>query len=264
MAGWMRTALAIGLAALTAGAAAAVDLPPVPELPPADAAQNFGGFYLRGDVGGGFEPAPALHVEPAPGAAAVLPPPPTPSIGASSLTPSATADLGFGYRLNAWARFDATLEYRGGARLTSSAFPWRDPAPGRGDVSAVVGLLNAYVDLPGLWGITPFIGAGAGLAVNALSGFSTGGGAFANGSETNFAWALMAGLDYEIAPGLALEFSYRRLDLGAVATGAFSCLPGGGAFCGAGALASRHGLVSNDIRVGLLWTVGPAPAPARD
>jgi len=292
-----RLALAAGLAALPAGAAWAVDLPPAPELPAAGPAHDFSGFYLRGDVGVGFEPAPTLRVEPSPIASGLLSPYATQSFGNTSLSPSAMADVGVGYQPNDWLRFDATLEYRGGARL-KSAYALNDPAwPAfggplhyaasvRGNVAALVGLLNGYVDLPGLWGLTPFVGAGVGFAVNALSGFSTdgvaydaqgavgaSGGAFASGSQTNFARALMAGLDYEIAPGVALELSYRRLDLGKVATGGFSCfLVGalGAALCSAGepVLASRHALASNDLRLGLIWTLGedaaPPPILARD
>jgi len=284
MARWTELTLAAGLAALPAATADAVDLPPVPELPPAGPAHDFGGFYLRGDFGEGFEPAPTLKIEPPP-AAGVLSPYAAQGFGNPSLSPSAMADVGVGYKPNDWLRFDVTLEYRGGASL-KSAYALNDPASPafgaasmRGNVSALVGLFNGYIDLPGLWGVTPFVGAGVGFAVNALSGVSMGGaywtqagglrpaaGAFARGAETNFAWALMAGLDYEIVPGIELELSYRRLDLGRVATGGFSCLAGGAfgaVLCGTGApvLSARHALASNDIRISLIWAMGEAAAP---
>ena len=96
--------------------------------------------------------------------------------------------------------------------------------------------MNGYVDLGSYWGATPFVGAGIGVADNALSSVSDQGfaipsagaaypvgGDFSNASSTRFAWALMAGLDFDIAPNLRLELSYRYLNLGAIAVGGLHC-----------------------------------------
>ena len=154
----------------------------------------------------------------------------------------------------------------------------------RADVSSVVGLVNGYLDLPTFWMVTPFVGAGLGFAANSISGFTdqgfgyssygalgSSGGYFSNHVQTNFAWALMAGLDFAIAPNLKLELGYRYLNLGKIETGGSNCLAGaaGGVFsaanCNGGvsnSIQSRSTIASNDIRIGLLWTLGaPALAP---
>ena len=57
-----------GLAAVLSGWARAADLPPAPSLPEAESGPAaFGGWYLRGDVGGGVNTtAPELKVAPGP------------------------------------------------------------------------------------------------------------------------------------------------------------------------------------------------------
>ena len=203
-------------------------------------------------------------------------------------------DAGVGYQFNSWFRMDGTLEYRWGANLHSlhtlndvaspyfnnGALQYADFY--RADVSSVVGLVNAYVDLPTFWMVTPFVGAGLGFAANSVSGFTdqgfgyasnygplgSSGGYFSNHTQTNFAWALMAGLDFALTPNLKLELGYRYLNLGKIATGGSNCLAGasGGVFsasCNGGVssfIQSRGAIASNDIRIGLLWTLGePAP-----
>lgn len=66
-------------------------------------------------------------------------------------------------------------------------------------------------------------------------------GAAGNGSRTSFAWALMAGFDYDVAPNMTLEFGYRFLDYGSIKTSGWHSLPetGGGSSlqnCNGGAL----------------------------
>ncbi len=275
---WRAFALAAGVSLSAGEAALAVGLPPAPDLPPATAAsEEFSGWYLRGDLGAGFETAP----DPGSRTGGV-----TPSLALPLLSPfavsafhgatpaaSGTIDAGAGYVFNPWFRMDATLEYRFGGRLRSLYAidePSRLAAYGRvrAGVSSLVALVNGYVDLGNYWGATPFVGAGVGVADNALSGVSdaglafsgTGaavpaGGLFSNASRTHFAWALTAGLDFDVAPNLKLELSWRYLDLGAVALGGASAR-------------SRGALASNDVRIGLVWLLdapqaAPAPVVAR-
>ncbi len=282
-------ALGLALSLRGGGGAFAVDLPPAPDLPAASAAEDFSGWYLRGDVGAGFEAPPNLA--PAAGwtAAAAIGSASTGAVGSfrgAALSPSGTIDAGVGYVLNSWFRTDATLEYRFGGSF-SSLYSIADPAhpfdpvlaSGRigAGVSSLVALLNGYVDLGNFWGMTPFVGAGIGVADNALSGVSDAGfalngagaavptgGLFANGAATNVAFALMAGIDVDLAQNLKLEIGYRYLNLGSVALGAAHCVAGPPACSGAAVAArSRGTLASNDVRVGLVLLVGePPPAPA--
>ena len=92
-------------------------------------------------------------------------------------------DFGVGYRFNPWFRMDGPLEYRRGANL-QSLYTLTDPVNPtfggptqfadvyRANVSSFVGLANGYVNL-GTWhGVSPFVGAGVGLAENNVFGFS--------------------------------------------------------------------------------------------
>ena len=185
----LQTFAAAALVAVTGGGLArAVDLPPAPALPPAETSSSaFSGWYLRGDLGAGIETAPKLGA--ASGAlTAGIPLPRLSPFAVSSfpnttLSPSGTIDVGVGYVLDPWLRMDATLEYRFGGELRSTA-AIEDPAPPgagflstdrlRGSVSSIVALVNGYVELGNFWGATLFVGAGIGVADNALSGVSDG------------------------------------------------------------------------------------------
>ena len=281
----------------------AADLPPAPKLPPPDpapAADVGGGWYLRGDVGiGANAAAPALQNAPDPLSAGItsgyISSSASQAFNNTTLSPFGMVDVGAGYRFNDWFRVDGTFEYRGGANL-QSLYTLTDPASPiyggpaqnadfyRADVSSYVGLVNGYVNVGSWFGISPFIGAGLGVADNKVGGFTdqnlafadysalgASGGYFGNGSKTAFAWALMAGLDFNVSRNLKLEFSYRYLNYGSIATGASNCLTGGssGAFsattCTGGvshSISSSNRLASNDFRLGLIYTLGEAPPAA--
>jgi len=273
-----RLALA-GIAAASSGWARAADLPPAPSLPPQSPAEaEFGGWYLRGDAGVGLNStAPALQIAPDPIAAGVADGfasgAATETFDNAMLSPFGMIDFGAGYQFSSWFRADATLEYRAGANLRSSyaltapASPYDGGSAQyadlyRADVASFVGLVNGYAS-PGTWfGFTPFLGAGVGLADSKASGV-----AFANASKMSFAWALMAGVDFDLAPNFKLELGYRYLSYGAIGGGGSSCLTGEGgatflaANCRAGVantISSRNRLASNDFRLGLIYLIGEA------
>ncbi len=295
---WKGLALAAGAAIASGALARAADLPPAPTLPASAPVEDFSGWYLRGDVGVGIDEAPELQNRPdriATGVSSgLLSPYSSQGFNNTTLSPSSMVDFGAGYRFNDWFRMDTTLEYRWGAKpqsrytLNDAANPAHGGGPlqyadfYRANLASVVGLVNGYVDLPGLWGVTPFIGAGIGFADNTLSGFTDQGfgdasyrslgpvsGYFSNGSKTSLAWALMAGLNFAISPNLKLELGYRYLNYGSISTGGSHCLAGAALSarsCNGGVMntiSSRNELASNDIRLGLIWTLGePAIAPA--
>lgn len=269
-----------GVAAASCGWARAADLPPAPSLPPPSPAEaEFGGWYLRGDVGVGVNStAPELKTSPDPivaggfisGAA-------TRAFDKTTLSPFGMVDIGAGYQLSSWFRVDATLEYRAGADLQSRS-ALTDGGPelyansDRADVASIVGLVNGYANLGTWYGFSPFLGAGVGFADNRLSGFtgqnlgyadypSPGSVGYANGSRTSFAWALMAGVDFNISANLRLELGYRYLNFGSIATGGSSCGTFSIASCGcvANTISSRNRLASNDFRLGLIYLIGEAP-----
>lgn len=255
------------IAAASCGWAKAADLPPAPSLPPASPAEGeFGGWYLRGDAGGGVNAtAPELKTAPGPLAS----PTATQAVWRPSLSPYGMADVGAGYQATSWFRADATIEYRGGASLRSSAtYAWAGFAQTgdafRADVASFVGLVNGYVSPVAWYGFSPFLGAGVGFADNRLSSVSVSrpgwNGGFASGSRLSFAWAAMAGVDYDLTARLKLELSYRYLSYGTGATGGADAYPGL-----AGSISSRNRLASNDFRLGLIYLIGEAsPVAAPD
>jgi len=207
-----------------------------------------------------------------------------------SLSVSELFDIGIGYQINNWLRFDVTGEYRGGGHfqaLEQVAIPsigYQNADFYRGDVSSIIGLVNGYVDIGTWYGITPFVGAGVGFANNRISGLTdTGftypgggglgaptGGYFSDGSKTSFAWALMAGLDYNVTENLKLEVGYRFLDYGKIKSGTSNCFNGtgaGGGFSlancgGSGNYLQTKDLMSQDVRLGLRWMFADTPTYA--
>jgi opacity protein-like surface antigen len=274
------------LVAMTSLSQAADLLPPAPAIePPPPATQDFSGWYLRGDVGLAMQTgklSPSISPNPLVGQPAdAFNSFYNPSIGTSVLF-----DVGVGYEINNWFRVDVTGEYRGGAHfqtLEQVAIPsqnYQNANFYRGEVSSFIGMVNGYVDLGTWWCVTPFVGAGVGVAANSLSGLTdTGftylpnglgsqvgyptGGYFSDKTTTSLAWALMAGLDFDVTKNLKLELGYRFMDYGKVASGPSHCFNGtgqGGGFSvaqcgGSSSFLSTRDLISQDFRLGLRWAL---------
>ncbi len=174
---------------------------------------------------------------------------------------------GGGIEWNDWLRFDATVEYR--ARTEVNAFGSYTNGGGtfgdsyHGYLKSWVFLVNAFVDL-GTWEcFTPFVGAGVGGAYVTMAdltdtGIGTSGrGIGRNSSNLNFAWALYAGVAYNISKTLKVELSYRYLDYGDV-TDTIDCVGG----CNPDSYKFSN-LHSNDIMLGLRWTCCEIAPPPR-
>jgi opacity protein-like surface antigen len=270
---------ALALASVTvvalAGAASAADLlPPPPPLepPPPIVSADMGGWYLRGDVGVGVSSNASITSD------AAIPAGGSSSYYNDSMSEAALFDIGVGYQVNSWFRADVTGELRGGSTFEGLQNCANCGSPQlydfyHGHVSSAIGLVNGYVDLGNWYGVTPYVGAGVGLAVNrvtgatdqganytANAGFPTG-GYFDNASKTNLAWALMAGLDFSVTHNLKLELGYRFLDYGKFTTGAANCLNGTGGFNACGFKVASKELYSNDFRIGLRYYLDSPPPP---
>ena len=81
-------------------------------------------------------------------------------------------------------------------------------------------LANAFLDL-GTWNsLTPYVGAGIGTSRNTINGFTdvnavTGTIAYANADpKWELAWAVYAGIAWNISPVFAIDLGYRYIDLG--------------------------------------------------
>ena len=262
-----------GLAATGAiDAARAADLllpPPPPVAPPSYVPVNLGGaVYLRGDVGIGIAD---LRTRSSSFDYYV----PDPQFEAHSLDDSAFIDAGVGYRFNNYFRADVTGEYRTAAHYSAiesynQGYYNTPPDASRGydtysgSIRSVVGLLNGYVDIGTWYGVTPFVGAGVGVANVAVRNIidlsPTGGFGFApDHSQTNFAFAFMAGLDFAVTPNLALEIGYRYLNLGDASSGRIACAqeepcPNE---------VQHYRLQSNDIRLGFRYSFADLAPPPR-
>jgi opacity protein-like surface antigen len=240
--------IAAGAASLLSSAAFAADMgsimPPPPAQYYAPPVEDFGGWYLRGDIGmtntrgklfaPAYDDASTLSVQ---------------QLG-HEFTSGMSYGVGVGYQFNSWFRGDITGEYRGKVHFSGTDFA---NIAGLGAIadtysagySSWVAMANVYVDLGTWWCITPFIGAGVGGAVNQFSGLT---------------WAAHAGLAYKVNQNFTVELAYRYLDLGTGVTGKGDTFDG--ILAGRGRPFQFNDLTSQDIKLGVRWTCCDVPPPA--
>ena len=147
-------------------------------------------WYIRGDIAVGFDELPTLTypniATTLPGSTAISSPG-----NSNTLKSNWVAGIGVGYRYNDMIRFDATYDYLAGSGLNVATIGIVCPTGATTPTGYIydvtqtcnsaltmkqhnnVLLANAYVDLGNYWGFTPYLGAGAGLNVNSISGSAT-------------------------------------------------------------------------------------------
>jgi opacity protein-like surface antigen len=170
--------------------------------------------------------------------------------------------IGIGYKRNHWLRFDLTGEYRGDA-----AFFALDSAPNAGtptglqtneytaDIKSWLGLANAYWDICTIHGLTPYVGAGIGFSTLTVEGLKDvnvpASSVFfgASNTRTNFAWAIHAGVAFEVTPQFVVDLAYRYADLGDAASGVATAYDFSGSYSG---LHVRD-ITSNDLLLGVRY-----------
>src|SRR5689334_4766162 len=258
--------IAAGAATLMSSAAFAADMAiaPPPACAPPPVVEDFGGWYLRGDIG--FSNQRVSHLDNALDANNLT------SQQKLSFNTAGIFGLGAGYRFNNWFRADITGEWRG-----NSQFHGTDQITYVGGVgtdtyratkSEWVVLGNAYVDLGTWWCMTPFIGAGIGGARVSIAGFTdqgianNGGGALPglaladDVSKWNFAWALHAGVAYKVTPNFTVELAYRYLDMGNGLTGDLRTFDG---INNINNPTTFRSITSHDLKIGVRWDLTNPP-----
>lgn len=257
----LAVAATFGLAALSGAVRAAdmpVEYPPIIEAPEPMPLPAVGGWYLRGDIGYKYYRAPK-------GSASN---PNWGSIGNGGdlanekMLGAADIGVGAGYKFNDYLRADLTLDYETPAKFKGSLYcdsvgpcgggAWLDSE--RVKISAWSALANVYADLGDFHGLKPYIGAGAGASYLKTSSVQSSnkdgysGKNPAGDGKWNFAWALMAGVEYPISDRLSLDLGYRYLNLGDARTGYVTENPGG-----ATTRMDYKDITAHEVRVGLRY-----------
>jgi opacity protein-like surface antigen len=230
---WSKWCVVLGL--LVSNAAMAADmpgtsLPPPPILMPPSLPVSSLNWYLRGDVGYYWGAMGGAQLP-------VGPDPTDNSIGKGFV-----GGLGAGFK-SGWVRSDVTVDYTAGMKYSGTI---ATPGDVSAKVDAVTALFNGYLDLGTWYGATPYIGAGAGMANLKSSYTNMVAPASANGlsnSQWKFAWAVMAGVGYSIAPNLTLDAGYRYVNFGDVTTASDAV----------GSLTLKN-LAAHEVRVGVRWS----------
>src|SRR5712675_1799661 len=168
----VRSLVAAGAASLLSSMAFAADMTIAPSpmyVPPP--VEDFGGWYLRGDIGFSNQRVDRLN-----NALDVLN---TTSSQNLNFNTAGIFGLGVGYKFNNWFRADITGEYRGNSQFFGTDHITYPGGVGTDTYHATksewVVLANAYVDLGTWWCITPFIGAGVGGARGTISSVTDNG-----------------------------------------------------------------------------------------
>lgn len=236
-------------------------------------------FYVRGDVGiaqfafGKFSQAELSENDG--------------EFVSRSIGDAVTIGAGFGWQLNERLRVDVTGEYRATARikaLDNLTGELSAPNPDgtlqsntsyEGHLSSYVGLVNGYWDMFRWRGFSPYVGAGIGIAANKVSALTTlssatftdaltgdvttqvHAGYAKSHTQTNLAWALMAGTSYDLSQNAKLDIGYRYINLGSGTTassGFVDCT------CGTvGSPLKMADIDAHEVRIGIRWSPTDAP-----
>jgi len=191
------------------------ELPPVEPLPPDEGpAISSEGLYVRASGGWGF----AGNLDASEHGR---------SFAHERIDGAAIALAGAGFKLNSFFRGDITIDHRFGADFSGR---YTCPAPcGIGarqafrdmaSLSATTALVNGYLDLGPFGPVTPYVGAGIGASYLSVEDYrfrsvTTGErGRAGDRQDWNAAWALMAGIGFNVTDQIVVDVGYRFAALG--------------------------------------------------
>ena len=114
-----------------------------------------------------------------------------------------------GYRFQEYLRAELNLSYRQADidKLTVLGYVLE----GAGDVGAFTTLVNLYYDINLGLPVTPYVGAGIGIALIDVDSDSAANVLIVNDDSTEFAWNVMAGAASSATDNVDLTFGYRYL-----------------------------------------------------
>jgi opacity protein-like surface antigen len=252
--------------------------------PPIDAPEYTGsiaaasGWYIRGDLGYSAringDTASYRSID-ATGAST------TNSFDNQRFARDFSVSAGAGYQFNDFLRSDATVDYFSTTSKGKSG--WETPctySTGEGAfggcsyrqqaVSALGLLANGYVDLGTYWGLTPYVGAGAGVSYvkwgdvqesyrcyyskkpSDCNGINYKQAKKEGADSWRFTYAVMAGVSYDVAQNIKLDLGYRYTRIGEGDMFNFSSYEKDlGAF---GMKATDKGIDRSEFRAGLRMT----------
>ncbi len=196
----------------------AADIPEEPpviiEQPPMQV-EELSGWYIRGDVD--YHRAELRDTIYAVSGG-------TSAFDTTELDDSWSIGAGIGYNVTKHFRVDVTADYwmksdfRGSTSGTCGAPPVPCVSSDTSSMSAWVLLANAYADLGTYHGITPYVGAGVGVANIKWSDLSNDDGTVVTVHEgatsMRGAFALMAGASYCLTDAIELDAGYRYTRVG--------------------------------------------------
>lgn len=241
-----------GAATLFSSTVFAMEPPPIYAQPPVE---DFGSWYLRGDIGFSNQSIKTREWYSYPSLLSLQ--------QDNGFDTAGIFDIGIGYQVNNWLRTDIIGQYRGRSTFhASDIFTFNNAGvvtPGTdtyiASKSEWLVLANAYVDFGTWWRVTPFVGAGIGFSRNTISHFidtntpTLGVAVGPAASSWNFAWALHTGLAYKVDPAFTVELGYSYVSLGNATTGVLSDFTG---------VSTNHamgfkGITSHDLKLGVRW-----------
>ncbi|HXD46001.1 MAG TPA: outer membrane beta-barrel protein [Pseudolabrys sp.] len=231
---WLRLCAVAGLVVSNAAVAADMPgtLPPPAAIAPLPVLSASPNWYLRGDLG--YYWGTMSGAQAAPGFA---------SPSGNDPGNGFVGGVGAGFK-SGWVRADVTVDYTSDMKYSGTVATAGDVTA---KIDAVTALFNGYLDLGTWYGITPYIGAGAGMANLHAHDYATTAtapaGSGLSNSQWKFAWAVMGGAGYSIAPNLTLDASYRYVNFGDVTAASDA----------SGAMTLKN-LAAHEVRVGVRWS----------